>query len=63
MKSRCRVGHTGIHEAKTFCALTLKAQTDEILVLLEENLVELVLSAVYKTARFKKPDTGIAFVV
>ena len=34
-----------------------------ILFLLEENLVELVLGAIYENGRFKEPDTGIAFVV
>jgi nitrogen regulatory protein P-II 1 len=43
--------------------LALKAQTDVILFLLEENLVELVLGAIYENGRFKEPDTGIAFVV
>ena len=34
---------TGIHEAKTFFGLTLEAQTDVVLFLLEEKLVEPVL--------------------
>jgi len=54
---------TGIHEAKTFFGLTLEAQTDVILFLLEESLVEPVLSAVYEAGRLREPGTGIAFVV
>lgn len=54
---------TGIHEAKTFFGLTLEAQTDLILFLLEEALVDSVLSAIYESGRLKDPGTGIAFVV
>ena len=54
---------TGIHEAKTFFGLTLEAQTDVILFLLEEALVDSVLSAIYESGRLKDPGTGIAFVV
>jgi nitrogen regulatory protein P-II 1 len=54
---------TGIHEAKTFFGLTLEAQTDVVLFLLEERLVDPVLGAIYEAGRFKEPGTGIAFVV
>ena len=54
---------TGIHEAKTFFGLTLEAQTDVVLFLLEEKLVEPVLNAIYEAGRFIEPGTGIAFVV
>jgi nitrogen regulatory protein PII len=54
---------TGIHEAKTFFGLTLEAQTDVVLFLLEEKLVESVLGAIYEAGRFKEPGTGIAFVL
>ena len=54
---------TGIREAKTFFGLTLEAQTDVVLLLLEEKLVESVLTAVYEAGRFKEPGTGIAFVL
>jgi nitrogen regulatory protein PII len=57
-------GHgTGIHEAKTFLGLTLEAQTDAIMFLLEEHLVEPVLKAIHDAGRFEEPGTGIAFVV
>ena len=54
---------TGIHEAKTFFGLTLEAQTDVVLFLLEEGLVEPVMKAIYESGRLKEPGTGIAFVV
>jgi nitrogen regulatory protein PII len=54
---------TGIHEAKTFFGLTLEAQTDMVMFLLEEHLVEVVLKAICKAGRFEKPGTGIAFVL
>ena len=54
---------TGIHEAKTFFGLTLEAQTDMVFFLLEEHLVEAVMKAICEAGRFKKPGTGIAFVL
>ena len=54
---------TGIHEAKTFFGLTLEAQTDSVLFLLEEHLVEQVMKAIYEAGHFEKPGTGIAFVL
>jgi nitrogen regulatory protein P-II 1 len=54
---------TGIHEARTFFGLTLEAQTDAVLFLVEESIVEKVLSAIYEAGRFKQPGTGIAFVI
>jgi len=54
---------TGIHEAKTFFGLTLEAQTDVVLFLVEERFVESVLGAIYETGQLKDPGTGIAFVL
>ena len=54
---------TGIHEAKTFFGLTLEAQTDVILFLLEASLVAPVLDAIYETGRLKEAGTGVAFVI
>ncbi len=54
---------TGIHEAKTFFGLTLETQTDVVLFLLEEKVVEPVLKAIYEAGRLKEPGTGIAFVL
>jgi len=54
---------TGVHEAKTFFGLTLEAQTDFVVFLLEERLVETVMKAIYKAGHFEKPGTGIAFAL
>ncbi|MBA3017281.1 MAG: P-II family nitrogen regulator [Proteobacteria bacterium] len=54
---------TGIREAKTFFGLSLEAQTDIILLLVEEHLVDKILDAIKKAGEFHKPGTGIAFVV
>ena len=54
---------TGIKEAKTFFGLSLEAQTDVILFLLEEHLVNPVLEAIRTAGEFHKPGTGIAFVL
>ena len=54
---------TGIREAKTFFGLSLEAQTDIILLLVEEHLVTQILNSVKKAGEFHKPGTGIAFVV
>ena len=54
---------TGIREAKTFFGLSLEAQTDIILFLLEENLIDTVLKTIGEAGQFNKPGTGIAFVV
>ncbi|MBM9514170.1 P-II family nitrogen regulator [Desulfogranum marinum] len=54
---------TGIHEAKTFFGLTLEAQTDIIMMLVEEHLVAKILDSVKKAGEFGKPGTGIAFVL
>ena len=54
---------TGIHEAKTFFGLSLEAQTDVIMLLIEEHMVSNILETIEKTGEFHKPGTGIAFVV
>lgn len=54
---------SGIHEAKTFFGLTLEAQTDIIMLLVEEHLVAKILNAIKEAGEFHKPGTGIAFVV
>lgn len=54
---------TGIHEAKTFFGLSLEAQTDIIMFLLEEHMVEKILTTIGEVGRFDKPGTGIAFVL
>lgn len=54
---------TGIHEAKTFFGLTLEAQTDIIMMLIEEHMVPAILDAIYEAGEFQKPGTGMAFVL
>lgn len=54
---------TGIREAKSFFGLSLEAQTDIILLLVEEHVVPKVLDAIKEAGEFEKPGTGIAFVV
>jgi len=54
---------TGIHEAKTFFGLTLEAQTDIILFLVEEHIFAKVLESIKQAGEFHKPGTGIAFVL
>lgn len=54
---------TGIREAKTFFGLSLEAQTDIIMFLIEESLVQPILDAVGKAGKFDQPGTGIAFVL
>lgn len=54
---------TGIHEAKTFFGLTLEAQTDIIMFLLADRLVQDILNTISEVGEFQKPGTGIAFVL
>ncbi|WP_029896037.1 P-II family nitrogen regulator [Desulfohalovibrio reitneri] len=54
---------TGMREAKTFFGLTLEDQTDIVMFLLEEHLVDPVLEAIKTAGEFHKPGTGIAFVM
>ncbi len=54
---------TGIHEAKTFFGLTLEAQTDIIMFLIEEHIVIKILDTIKQAGEFHKPGTGIAFVL
>jgi nitrogen regulatory protein PII len=54
---------TGSHEAKTFFGLTLEAQTDIIMFLVEEHIVAQIMDAIKKSGEFHKPGTGIAFVL
>ena len=54
---------TGIHEAKTFFGLSLEAQTDILMLLVEEHLVTKILDTIKIAGEFHKPGTGIAFVV
>lgn len=54
---------TGIREAMTFFGLSLEAQTDVVLLLLEEGVVEPVLDAINESGHFEEPGGGIALVL
>ncbi|MEN8200541.1 MAG: P-II family nitrogen regulator [Thermodesulfobacteriota bacterium] len=54
---------TGIHEAKSFFGLSLEAQTDIVMLLVEEHLVTKIMTAIQEAGEFYKPGTGIAFVL
>ncbi|MBS3993335.1 MAG: P-II family nitrogen regulator [Bacteroidetes bacterium] len=54
---------TGIHEAKSFFGLTIEDQTEIIVFLVEEHVVEKFMEVIEKAGEFHKPGTGIAFVM
>ena len=54
---------TGAKEAKTFFGLSLDIRTDVVIFLVDEGMVEPVLSAIKDAGRFSEPGTGIAFVL
>ena len=54
---------TGIHEAKTFFGLSLEAQTDIIMLLVEEHIAHKILDIIKEAGEFHKPGTGIAFML
>ncbi len=54
---------TGIKEAKTFFGLTLEAQTDIIMFVVEEHLIPNIMESIERAGEFQKPGTGIAFVL
>ncbi|MFN3919756.1 MAG: P-II family nitrogen regulator [Methylohalobius sp.] len=54
----------GIERPKTFLGLTLEAQRDVVLMLVEEHVSRTILEAIAKAAGFDEtPGTGIAFQV
>jgi nitrogen regulatory protein PII len=54
---------TGIHEAKSFFGLSIEDQTDIIVFLVEEHVVEDLMKVIQLAGKFDKPGTGIAFVL
>jgi nitrogen regulatory protein PII len=54
---------TGIHEAKSFFGLSIEDQTDIIIFLVEEHVVETLMEVIQKAGKFHEPGTGIAFVL
>ena len=54
---------TGAHEAKTFFGLSLDIRTDVVIFVVDDEMVEPVLSAIKEAGQFSEPGTGIAFVL
>lgn len=54
---------TGVHEAKSFFGLTIESQTDILVFLVEEHVVETLMKVIQTAGKFDKPGTGIAFVM
>ena len=54
---------TGIREAKSFFGLSIEDQTDIIVFLVEEHVVEKYMKIITAAGKFDKPGTGIAFVL
>ena len=54
---------TGIHEAKSFFGLSIEDQTDIIIFLVEEHVVENLMQVIQVAGKFDDPGTGIAFVI
>lgn len=54
---------TGVREAKTFFGLSLEAQSDIIMFLVEEHLTVKMLDVIKQAGEFHKPGTGIAFAL
>jgi nitrogen regulatory protein PII len=54
---------TGAGEAKTFFGLSLDIRTELVLFLVNESIVDTILTAIREAGRFSDPGTGIAMVL
>jgi nitrogen regulatory protein P-II 1 len=54
---------TGMKDAKTFLGLTLEMQTDIVIFLAEEELIEPVMQAIHRAGRLDEHGTGVVFVL
>ena len=54
---------TGAGEAKTFFGLSLDIRTEIVLFVVNETIVDAILSAIKEAGRFSEPGTGIAMVL
>jgi len=54
---------TGMHEAKSFFGLSIESQTDILVFLVEEHVVENLMKVIRLAGKFDEPGTGIAFVL
>lgn len=51
----------GIHNNQSFLGLTVEAQKDLLLFLVEDFHANLIMEAIYKAGKLKEPGNGIAF--
>ena len=58
-----RARGSGLHMIKTFLGLNIEGQSEIILVLAEENMVNGLLETVKQVVPFNEPGNGIAFVI
>ena len=54
---------TGMREAKSFFGLNIEKQTDIVVFLVEEHVVENLMKVIRLAGKFDEPGTGIAFVL
>ncbi|NNF97970.1 MAG: P-II family nitrogen regulator [Desulfobacteraceae bacterium] len=54
---------TGAGEAKTFFGLSLDIRTEVVLFMVNDPMVESILSAIKEAGHFSEPGTGIAMVL
>ena len=54
---------TGMREAKSFFGLSIEKQTDIVVFLVEEHVVENLMKVIRLAGKFDEPGTGIAFVL
>jgi nitrogen regulatory protein PII len=54
---------TGMHEAKSFFGLSIEDQTEIIVFLVEEHVVENLMNVIRLAGKFDQPGTGIAMVL
>ena len=54
---------TGMHEAKSFFGLSIEDQTDILVFLVEEHVVEKLMKVIQVAGKFDEPGTGIALVL
>lgn len=54
---------TGMREAKSFFGLSIEKQTDIVVFLVEEHVVEDLMKVIRLAGKFDEPGTGIAFVL
>jgi nitrogen regulatory protein PII len=54
---------TGAGEAKTFFGLSLDIRTELVIFLVNERIVDAILTAIQAAGRFDQPGTGIAMVL